>query len=142
MASEEPRGSRAAAKARAKVEPMRKLAGGLGIALGLTFTLAAATCEPYQNVGITSSPPGAEVFVDGNRLAHTPTQLPVATLQDHKVYLKLEGYRPELVVLALHRPGDGIYFLTPPDVHVVLQRGAGSSEGEVDVELEQRDEEP
>ena len=60
------------------------------------------------------------MFVDGFRIGQTPTRLPIGTLSDHKVYLKKQGYRPELVILTLHEPADRINFLTPPDILITL----------------------
>ncbi len=105
-------------------------------ALGLA--LVAATCVPYQVVGIHSTPREAEIFVDGELVGHTPRRLPITTLGDHKVYLKKEGYRPELVVLLLHRPLDRINFLTPPDIYVTLTPLSDSSlDSELRIELEE-----
>ncbi len=106
-------------------------------AAALGLVLIAATCPPYQNVGINSTPSEAQIFVDGDLVGLTPAQISVGTLDDHKVYLKKEGYRPELVVLFLHRPTDQINFLTPPDVHVTLTPLSNSSlDSDVTVEIE------
>ncbi len=86
----------------------------------LGLALVSATCAPYQNVGIDSRPAAAEVFVDGFRIGQTPVRIPIGTLSDHKVYLKKEGYRPELVILTLREPPDRLNFLTPPDIFVTL----------------------
>ena len=51
----------------------------------------------------------------------------------HTVYLKKEGYRPELVVIEKHDANDGIDFLTPADVVKRLSPGPSS-----DPELERR----
>ena len=105
-------------------------------ALGLA--LVAATCAPYQDVGIQSTPSEAEIFVDGELVGHTPKRLPITTLGDHKVYLKKEGYRPELVVLLLHRPLDRINFLTPPDIVVTLTPLSDSSlDSDLRIEIEE-----
>jgi hypothetical protein len=107
-------------------------------AAALGLALIAATCPPYQNVGINSTPSEAQIFVDGDLVGHTPAQISVGTLDDHKVYLKKEGYRPELVVLLLHRPTDQINFLTPPDVYVTLTPLSDSSlDSDVTVEIEE-----
>jgi hypothetical protein len=107
-------------------------------AAALGLALIAATCPPYQNVGINSSPSEAQIFVDGELVGLTPAQMPVGTLDDHKVYLKKEGYRPELVVLLLHRPTDQINFLTPPDVFVTLTPMSDSSlDSDVTIEVEE-----
>ncbi len=104
----------------------------------LCLALVAATCAPYQNVGISSTPSQAEVFVDGELVGLTPQRLAIGTFSDHKVYVKKEGYRPELVVLMLHRPTDRINFLTPPDVHITLTpTDDATRESGLDIELEE-----
>ncbi len=105
-------------------------------ALGLA--LVAATCAPYQNVGIYSRPAEAEVFIDGSLIGRTPTRIPIGTLSDHKVYLKKEGYRPELVILTLREPADRIRFLTPPDIFVTLvPLDDASIDSDLSIELEE-----
>ncbi len=105
-------------------------------ALGLA--LVAATCVPYQVVGIHSTPREAEIFVDGELVGHTPRRLPITTLGDHKVYLKKEGYRPELVILTLQKPADRINFLIPPDVLVTLvPLDDASIDSDLRIELEE-----
>jgi len=51
----------------------------------------------------------------------------------HTVYLKKEGFRPELVVLEKHDATDGVDFLTPADVSRRLAPGPSS-----DPEMERR----
>lgn len=108
------------------------------VTASLGIVLQGATCAPYQNVSVHSTPAAAQVFVDGDFIGVTPQRLAIGTLSDHKVFLKKDGYRPELVVLTLHRPTDGINFLTPPDVYVTLSPLDGSErDSDVEVQLEQ-----
>ena len=100
-------------------------------ALLLAFLLAA--CASYQNVAIESDPPGAEIFLDGKSVGATPQSLRISREQPHTVYLKKEGFRPELVVLEKHDAIDGIDYLTPADVVKRLAPGPSS-----DPELERR----
>lgn len=99
----------------------------------LCLALALAGCAAYQNVSIESDPPGAEIFLDGEPIGTTPQVLRVPRDRDHSVYLKKEGYRPELVVLEKHEANDGIDFLTPADVAKRLAPGPSS-----DPDLERR----
>ena len=99
----------------------------------LLLCLALAGCAAYQNVSIESDPPGAEIFLDGEPIGTTPQVLRVPRDRDHSVYLKKEGYRPELVVLEKHEANDGIDFLTPADVAKRLAPGPSS-----DPDLERR----
>jgi hypothetical protein len=102
-------------------------------ALLVPFVLALSGCAAYQNVGIESDPPGAQVYVDGKLEGVTPFQLRVSRDAPHTVYLKKEGFRPELVVLERHPANDGIDFLTPADVSRRLAPGPSS-----DPDLERR----
>ncbi len=107
----------------------------------LLLVLWLAGCAAYQNVGIESDPPGAEIFLDGKSVGTTPQSLRVSRDLDHTVYLKKEGYRPELVVLEKHEANDGIDFLTPADVVKHLAPGPSSDpdlERRLKLEVEER----
>ena len=95
--------------------------------------LGAAACAHYQNIGVQSDPSGANVYLDGELVGKTPTQLEVGRDRAHTVYLKREGYRPELVLLQHHDANDGIDFLTPADIAKRLSPGPSS-----DPELERQ----
>ena len=95
--------------------------------------LCLTGCSAYQNFSIESDPPGAEIFLDGKSVGATPQSLRVSREQAHTVYLKKEGYRPELVVLEKHDANDGIDYLTPADVMKRLSPGPST-----DPELERR----
>jgi hypothetical protein len=95
--------------------------------------LALGACAPYQNIGIESDPPGAQIYLDGKLAGETPIQLRVPRDAPHTVYLKKEGFRPELVVLEKHDATDGVDFLTPADVSRRLAPGPSS-----DPEMERR----
>jgi hypothetical protein len=99
----------------------------------LLVVLCLTACSSYQNVAIESDPPGAEIFLDGKSVGSTPQNLRVSREQAHTVYLKKEGYRPELVVLEKHDANDDIDFLTPADVVKRLSPGPSS-----DPDLERR----
>jgi hypothetical protein len=104
------------------------------IPLGLVFFLAG--CAHYQLVGVQSQPPGAEVYLDKQLVGRTPLELRIGRSQAHAVYVKREGYRPELVVLELVRAADGLTFLVPPDVEVrLVPEGAAPDPGR-DLEIE------
>ena len=91
------------------------LVAGLGLA-----------CAHYQNVGVETDPPGAQIYLDGHLVGTTPKQVRVSRDKAHMVYLKREGYRPEPVPLELHKAQDGIDFLTPADVVKRLSPGPSS----------------
>ena len=83
---------------------------------------ASVGCAPYQNVGVWSVPEGAQVFVDGDLIGVTPTRVAVSTESDHSVFVKKDGYRPQMVVLRLQQPDTPPAFVLPADVRVRLAR--------------------
>ena len=99
----------------------------------LGIALALSACGHYQTIGIETDPPGAQVYLDGNPVAKTPTSLQVGRDRAHTIYLKREGYKPELVVLDRHTATDGIDYLTPADVTKRMNPGPSS-----DPEMERR----
>lgn len=106
----------------------------LASAVAALLVGTAATCgPPYQRVYVHSNPPGAEVYLDQELVGTTPLQLRIGTGRAHAVYLKKEGFRPELVVLENHQPPDGIDFLTPADVRVRLIPQTGPAGRELEV---------
>ena len=111
------------------------------LALTLLGPASCATCAKYQNVGIESVPTGAEIFLDGEKIGETPHKQAVPRDKEHAVYVKKEGYRPELVVLELQTPADGITFFTPADVKVSLTPLPGERGGHdrsLDIEVEDK----
>ena len=99
----------------------------------LLLAVVFSGCAAYQNVAIESDPPGAEIFLDGHSVGQTPQSLRVGRDTDHTVYLKKEGFRPELIVLEKHEANDGVDYLTPADVAKRLSPGPSS-----DPDLERR----
>ena len=99
----------------------------------LAAALAVSACGHYQNIGVESDPPGAQIYLDGQPVAKTPTTLAVGRDRAHTIYLKREGYKPELVVIDRHSATDGIDYLTQADVTNRLNPGPSS-----DPELERR----
>ncbi len=67
-----------------------------------------------------STPPAAQVFVDGELAAETPARLSLPRESDHSVFLKKEGFRPELVLVYSNRSPDGLAFLVPHEIDVRL----------------------
>jgi hypothetical protein len=98
--------------------------------------LGLSGCALYQNVGILSEPPGAEIYLDGEIIGVTPARLRIPRVIDHSVYLKKDGFKPKLVVLTYHPMNDGIHFLTPADVRVRLSPLADTLDRNLDVEID------
>ena len=88
----------------------------------------------YQDLRVSSRPAGAEIYLDGERVGQTPMRLRVGRDDHHKLFLKKDGYRPELYVLRLRRAADGIDYLTPADIDAPLVPGrrAGQPEQSAD----------
>jgi len=106
----------------------------------LLWASGALACAHYQNVGVETDPPGAQIYLDGHLVGTTPTQLEVSRDKAHMVYLKREGYRPEPVTLELHEAQDGLDFLTPADVVKRLAPGPSSDpelERSLKIEIDQ-----
>ena len=97
---------------------------------------SAATCAPYQRVGIESAPEGAEVYLDGTLMGTTPLELRIPTGREHSVFLKKEGYRSRLLVLNSHERSDGIDFLTPADLSVRMVPETGPQDRDLEIEVE------
>ncbi len=98
----------------------------VGAAAGLLAVSPAGctSCAPYQRVGVSSKPSGAQVFADGEPIGVTPLEVRLSTETEHAVFVKKPGYRPELVVMQRNAPGDPPPYLTPADVRVQLTRMA------------------
>jgi len=104
--------------------------------ISVTFCAGLSACAQYQYVNVQSQPVGAEVFLDKERVGVTPLELRLDRTQAHALYVKHEGYRPELVVLELQRAADGLAFLTPPDVELRLVPGEAAADQQRDLEIE------
>ena len=50
--------------------------------------LLLSACAHYQNIGIESDPPGAQIYLDGKPAGTTPSQLQISRDAPHTVYLK------------------------------------------------------
>jgi hypothetical protein len=103
---------------------------------GITLCAGLIGCAQYQYVNVQSQPEGAEVFLDKQRVGVTPLELRIDRTRAHAVYVKREGYRPELVVLEMQRAPGGLPFLTPPDVELRLVPGEANPDQERDLEIE------
>ncbi|HEX6746211.1 MAG TPA: PEGA domain-containing protein [Longimicrobium sp.] len=93
-----------------------------------------------QQVGISSTPSGATIFVDSQQVGTTPATVPLARKRSHTVRLELAGYQPYEIALSRKTSGwvwgnlvfgglpglavdaitGGLYKLTPEDVQGTL----------------------
>jgi hypothetical protein len=123
---------------RGRHAPSCAFPGGWLAAGALVWTLSGPGCAAYQNVGVISEPVGAEVFVDKQPVGKAPVKVRMTRDAEHSVFVKAEGYTPELVVVSLRDSKDGIRYLSPADVRVKLRRRAGPGDpGADNPELDQ-----
>jgi hypothetical protein len=71
-------------------------------------------------LSVRSDPEAAEIFVDGEIAGETPARVALPRAIDHSVFIKKEGYRPELVLVHSNRSPEGLEFLTPYEIDVTL----------------------
>jgi hypothetical protein len=94
----------------------------------------------HQDVGISSSPSGAQVSIDGQSMGKTPVVAHLKRKENHIVHLELAGYKPYdttvtrsvsgwvwgniviggLIGLAVDAISGGLYKLTPEQVSASL----------------------
>jgi hypothetical protein len=68
-----------------------------GVALLALAALCA--CAHRQTIPVDCVPEEVKIYVDGRLLDEIPEELTLRADEDHTLYFKGEGYRPELVVL-------------------------------------------
>lgn len=98
-----------------------------------------------QEIGVSSSPSGAKVFVNGQEKGITPIALKLSRKDKHVIKIQLEGYKPYEVVLVRKINGwvlgniliggliglavdaitGAIYKLEPDNISVKLERDEG-----------------
>jgi hypothetical protein len=105
--------------------------GLLVVAAG--FVASCSTCAPVQRVPIDSNPPGATIFVDQQEVGASPMEVDLRADRDHSVFLKRDGYRPQLVILESRQAEDPPR-LDPAAVRVRLLPIEPGHELEVDIE--------
>ncbi len=97
----------------------------LVLLLLLLGAASCSTCAARQRVSIDSSPRDASVFIDGELAGTPPLDVDLRADRDHSVFLKRDGYRPELIILRT-REEEKRHRLEPPEVRgrlVPLDRG-------------------
>lgn len=113
----------------------RRPVATLWTGLVLSALASCATCAPVQRVPIDSAPRDSSVFVDGDPVGTAPVEVELRADRDHSVFIKRDGYRPELIILR-SQVRDSRPRLEPGDVRVRLvpiERGR-----ELDIEVDRR----
>jgi len=107
-------------------------------ATSLAVLVAASlgiACAPKQVIPLDVAPDAVTVFLDGEALAGTPSQLELRSDRDHKLYFKRAGYRPEMVVLRSTENGSQPG-LEPTEIRVRLAPLTGPARKDLVIELE------
>lgn len=110
------------------VRPIRRLA----LLASAALLAAQPGCAPKQRIPLDVGPGPVLVFIDGELVPETPEAVELRADRDHKVFVKREGYTPQLVVLETSER-DGRDRLLPARVDVRLERRLGNREVQVDV---------
>ena len=94
--------------------------------LALLFAASALQfgCVTRQRVPLDVGPGPVLLFVDGELATEIPEELELRADRDHKIFVKRDGYTPELVVLE-SRELDGRDRLEPPRIEIRLKRKRG-----------------
>ena len=66
--------------------------GAFLIVLGLTVSCATLFKSKKTSISLSSTPSGAEVYVDGSRVGQTPVILELANKKEHIVVFRKEGF--------------------------------------------------
>ena len=123
---------------------VNKIITTLMIATSLT-SCATIINGTHQQIGISSSPSDAWIWVDRNYVGNTPLILELSRKDNHVVRLELPGYAPYeiqftktvsgwifgnivfggFIGLAVDAVSGGIYRLTPEQVHAELRAHYG-----------------
>ena len=105
------------------------LLAGVGVLTTGCATLATGS-GPLQKVQFNSSPSGATVYADGNRVGVTPTSAKLARNSDHVVKIELAGY-PTHVVLLKHGPNLSMMgnFIFPGPPGFLVDAFSGAAKG-------------
>jgi hypothetical protein len=109
--------------------------------LALLLAGSAAACAPRQRIPLGCIPKDVTVYVDGEALEPTPSELVLRSDRPHTVFVKGEGYEPEMIVLE-SAERDGEHRLTPADVCLQPRFVGVRRELEVEVEEEPKQDTP
>lgn len=122
------------------------------LAVGLSLSLILAGCATVMNgtsqdIGVSSSPTGASVKINGQNFGTTPVVAKLSRKDNHTVKLEMPGYAPHEMVLtksvsgwvwgnivfggvvglAVDAISGGIYKLSPEQVQAEMKNGAVSA---------------
>ncbi len=113
------------------------------VSLSMLTSCATIMHGTRQNIGISSNPSCANVWVDGTFVGTTPMIVNLTRKDNHYVHIEVEGYQPfeavftrqlsgwvfgnvvfgGLIGLAVDAISGGIYSLTPDQVQAEMRNG-------------------
>lgn len=108
--------------------------GSLACVLVLSL-LGLSGCAPKQPIPLDLAPAPLVVYLDGERLDEIPEELILRANRDHTVFVKRDGYRPQLVILTTGEV-EGEAVLTPDSISLELKRITDTAKA-LTVELEE-----
>jgi hypothetical protein len=85
-----------------KVEQMKKIVYSTAAVVSAAIVLAGCCSIIHgtrQEIGVSSSPTGAKVFVNGSQIGTTPAILDLKRNGSHQIRLELDGYQPYEMIL-------------------------------------------
>ena len=95
----------------------------VGVAVAVLL-VATAACAPKQRIPLDIGPGPVLLFVDGELTLEIPEELELRSDRDHKIFIKRDGYTPEMVVLE-STERDGREQLEPARIDVRLEQRRG-----------------
>lgn len=98
------------------------------MACAIVFNGCAAILKgKTASIPVKSSPDGAEIYLNGNRMGQTPTTIKVSAKQKHALELRKEGYETAKVNLGTHVQGGWIFLdLISGAIPVIVDAVTGS----------------
>lgn len=136
-----------------KRDTIRLTAALIAGLIPVVFLISCATIMQgtTQTVGISSSPSGALVTVDGKAMGKTPVMADLKRKDNHTVQIKLAAYEPHemtitrslsgwvvgnilfggLIGLAVDAITGGMYKLTPAQINGELVKSVATTDGDI-----------
>jgi hypothetical protein len=120
--------------------PLRsKLANTTGspktaLLLFLGPVLGMLACATNQQISVRCVTQTVEVFVDGQLIEGNPDLLELSVDEPHKVFIRAEGYEPQLYTFEPEVAEDGSLHLTPSNVCIELVPVGQGRRLEVEIE--------
>ena len=102
-------------------------------ALGL---MGLCGCAAKQRVALDCLPEQVTIFVDGERLDHSPEALELDVDRPHTVLFRAPGYRPRMVVIDIDETPEGRPVLQPTRVCAALLARAPRMRRRLDLQVD------